>query len=113
MADLQSFLDADGKPLPYVTSDAKSGFSIAPDAFSAVRLMMATIDGDLVEGGRLLTDFPSLPLLNGLLAIALALGEQAADGDQDKLRRMLDLLALNPIVDAADTAGEYRGRRVS
>lgn len=106
----QPFIDAAGLPLPRMQGE---GYAVPPDAFNAIRLLIAMVDGDVVEADQILTGFPAVPLLTGVAGIALTLGEIAAGGDQDKLRRMLDLVALNPIADPAGTADAYRDRRTA
>ncbi|PRY24050.1 hypothetical protein [Pseudosporangium ferrugineum] len=106
----QRFLNRDGTAADRLTPDMPM---IAPDAFNAVRLLIAVLDGDVAEVERIASDFPAMPLLGGVISLALMLGDQATDGDRAILRRILDQLALIPELDAAGTAEAYRARRTA
>ena len=111
MTDDQRFISADGGPIDRL--HVGGGQPTRADGFNGARLVMAMIDDDTEEFERIVSGFPALQLLSGVAAVALALGEQAADGDTDKLRRILDFLALSPTLDAAGTGEAYRRRRTS
>lgn len=107
----QTFMHADGEPIEWLRHDEGSGQPIIPpDIFSACRFLMAVVDHDFETVGEILRDRPAIPLLGGVAALANGFGVQRHGGGY---RQILDLLALNPDLDAAGAADEYRVRRTS
>jgi hypothetical protein len=104
MSDDARFLGPADEPL---VSLEEHGVA-TPDTFSALRFVMAMVDGDTATVEEICRTAKPLPLLVGVAGLAIAYGEQHAG---EKFRKSLDLIALNPIHDTYGLAEAYRAAR--
>lgn len=108
MPDDQRFMSATESPLPRLEVNEAGDLRIPPDTFSAILLLLAVLDRDPSELLRIAQERPALPLLFGVVELAVSIGSKAYG---DRLRQELDMLALSPYADPYDVADEYRARR--